>query len=123
LEKDEDKGCSSPPHFLKIRPPTTPSIILPVHPFLKHVINVILSNHHITTDISDLRDILSYYGDVDMRTSKEVVKTRGVKKGLCGNVDVDEVMEIVSKILVNGVNIAKRVPELVEYIQQLGISL
>jgi hypothetical protein len=81
--------------------------------FLKHVINVILSNHH----------ILSYYGDVDMRTSKEVVKTRGVRKGLCGNVDVDEVIEIVSKILVNGVNIAKRVPVLVEYIQQLGISL
>jgi hypothetical protein len=92
--------------------------------FLKHVINVILSNHHITTDTSDLRDILSYYGDVDMRTSTEIVKTRGVKKqGLCSNVDVDDVIEVVQKILVNGVNIAKRVPELVEYIQQLGISL
>jgi hypothetical protein len=58
---------------------------------LKHVINVILTNHHITTDANDLRDILSYYGEVDMRTSKEVVKTRGVKKRvLCGDVDVDE---------------------------------
>jgi hypothetical protein len=91
--------------------------------FLKHVIHVILSNHHISTDANDLRDILSYYGEVDMRTSTEIVKTRGVKKHICSNVDVDDVIEIVQKILVNGVNIAKRVPELVEYIQQLGITL
>jgi ribosomal protein L24 len=92
--------------------------------FLKHVINVILTNHHITTDTNDLRDILNYYGEVDMRTTKEVVKTRGVKKRLlCGNVDTEDVIEIVQKVLVNGVNIAKRVPDLVDYVQKLGVNL
>ena len=90
--------------------------------FLKHIIAVLVRNHSITTDAKDLNDILSYFGEVDMRVS--AVQHRSVKnKGWCSNVDIDDIVEVVQKVLVNGVNIIKRVPDFVEYLQQLGIAI
>jgi hypothetical protein len=63
--------------------------------FLKHVIKILITNHHITTDHKDLSDILMYFGDVDIKAEQQHIKSRGVKnKRLCGNVDIDEVIEI-----------------------------
>jgi hypothetical protein len=90
--------------------------------FLKHVITVLISNHHIDTDVKDLEDIFSYYGNVEVKTQKQYVQKRGSKKrGICSNVDLDDVIDVVSKVVVNGINILKRVPEFVGYIESLGI--
>ena len=92
--------------------------------FLKHVIKTLIENHHITTDVKDLNDVLSYYGDVEVRTDRQVVQHRGVKRaGLCSSVDADEVIDIVQKVLVNGVNIVKRVPDFVQFLSELGLTL
>ena len=90
--------------------------------FLRHVITVLLSNHHIITTPTDVHDILSYYGNVDVRLQKQVLQHRS-SGGLCCNVDVDEVMEIVQKIIVNGVNIMKKVPDLISYLEGLGLQI
>jgi hypothetical protein len=92
--------------------------------FLRHVIKTLISNHHITTDIKDLNDVLNYYGDVDIKTDKQVVQHRGIKKkGMCSDVDADEVIEIVEKVLVNSVNIMKKLPDFVQFLSSLGLNL
>jgi hypothetical protein len=91
--------------------------------FLKHVIRTLITNHDITTTPHDLECIMSYYGDVEIKTEKQVVKHRGIKKGMCTKVDSDEVIDIVQKILVNGVNVVRKIPDFIEFIQSLGLSL
>ena len=90
--------------------------------FLKHVITVLISNHSIATDVKDLEDIFSYYGNVEIRTQKQYVQTRGTKKrGICSNVDLDDVIDVVQKVVVNGINILKKVPDFIGYLETLGI--
>jgi hypothetical protein len=90
--------------------------------FLKHVISVLISNHGITTDVKDLEDIFGYYGDVEIKTQKQYVQKRGTKKrGICSNVDLDDVIDVVQKVVVNGINILKKVPDFIGYLETLGI--
>ena len=90
--------------------------------FLKHVISVLISNHGITTDVKDLEDIFGYYGDVEVKTQKQYVQKRGSKKrGICSNVDLDVVIDVVKKVVVNGINILKKVPDFIGYLETLGI--
>jgi hypothetical protein len=92
--------------------------------FLKLIIKTLITNHHITTTPHDLECILSHYGEVEVKTDKQVVKHRGVKKkAICSNVDTDEVIDIIQKILVNGVNIVRKIPDFVEFLGELGLSL
>jgi hypothetical protein len=92
--------------------------------FLKHVIKTLITNHNIITTPHDLECILSYYGDVEIKTNKQVIQHRGVKKkSVCSDVDSDEVIEIVNKVLVNGVNIVRKVPDFIAFMQSLGLSL
>jgi hypothetical protein len=94
--------------------------------FLRHVIKTILSNHNIIIDGNDVSDILGYFGSVEIVTNKEVVKSRDVKnKGLCccADVDQDEVITFIKKIVVAGYNIVKYLPDLVDFINELGINL
>jgi hypothetical protein len=93
--------------------------------FLKQVIKTLIANHHITTTPHDLECILSLYGDVEVKTDKQVVQHRGIKKkkGVCSEVDADEVIEIVEKVLVNGINIVKKLPDFVQFLSSLGLNL
>jgi hypothetical protein len=93
--------------------------------FLKHVIKVLLTNHNITIDNKDIEDILKYFGDVEIITNKEIIKTRDVKsRGFCCcDVDQEEIITFIKKILLNGYNIVKYLPELVEFIDELGLPL
>jgi hypothetical protein len=92
--------------------------------FLKLVIKTLITNHNITTTPHDLECILSHYGDVEIKSDKQVVQHRGVKRtGLCTNVDSDEVIDIIQKILVNGVNIIRKVPDFVQFLSELGLSI
>jgi hypothetical protein len=93
--------------------------------FLRHVIQVLITNHGIITTPRDLEQILSFFGDVDVRRERQVVKTRSAKNkgGCCSDVDVDEVVEIVQKVLVNGVNIIKQMPRFIGFLQELGLSI
>jgi hypothetical protein len=94
--------------------------------FLRHVIATLIRNHNITTTNNDLRDILAHFGDVELRTQKQVVKSRSTKKsGMCGcaDVDMDDVIEIVGKVLVNGVNLAKNMPAFLQFLVGLGLSI
>jgi hypothetical protein len=92
--------------------------------FWKHVIKILITNHHITTDHKDLSDILMYCGDVDIKAEQQHIKTRSAKnKRLCGNVDIDEVIEITQKVFVNGVNILKRLPDFIQFLSELGVNV
>jgi hypothetical protein len=90
--------------------------------FLRHVITVLLSNHNITTTTKDLHDIFTYFGDVELKTQKQHVQKRSAGS-CCGDVDIDDVIETVTKIVVGGVNIIKRVPDLITFVQSLGIAI
>jgi hypothetical protein len=65
-----------------------------------------------------------YYGDVDIKAEQQHIKTRSAKnKRLCGNVDIDEVIEITQKVFVNGVNILKRLPDFIQFLSELGVNV
>ena len=107
----------------EIKSETHEPIVIDVK-FLRHVIDTLIRNHNITTTPQDLTDILTYFGEVDIRTQKQTIQTRGVKSWWsCSDVDAAEVVETVSKILVNGVNIVKRVPDFISYLSNLGIAI
>jgi hypothetical protein len=94
--------------------------------FLRHVIATLIRNHNIATTNDDLRDVLAYFGDVELRMEKQVVKSRAPKKsGMCGcaDVDVDDIIEVVGKVLVGGVNLAKKMPAFIEFLAGLGLSI
>jgi hypothetical protein len=93
--------------------------------FLKHVIKVLLANHKIEIDNRDIEDILKYFGSVEIITDKEIIRTRDVKnKGsCCCDVDQEEIMTFIRKILLNGYNLVKYLPELVEFINEIGLVL
>jgi hypothetical protein len=103
---------------------TQPDSVVDVR-FLRHVIQVLITNHNITTTPQDLENVLSFFGDVDVRRERQVVKARSAKNkgGCCSDVDVDDVMEIVSKVLVNGVNIIKSMPKFIQFLEDLGLSI
>jgi hypothetical protein len=93
--------------------------------FLRHVIKVLISNHNIAIDNKDINDILAHFGAVEIITDKEIIRTRDVKtKGLCCcDIDQEEVITFIKKIVVCGYNIVKYLPEMVEFINELGINL
>ena len=94
--------------------------------FLKHVIKTIMTNHAIISTTKDLEDVLSYFGEVELRCEKQTVLTRAPKKsGMCGCSadEIEQTVDIISKVLVNSVNVVKRVPAFVEFLMGLGLSI
>jgi hypothetical protein len=84
--------------------------------FLKHTIKTILSNDNVSIDNKDVGDILGYFGSVVIVSNKELVQNRDVKnKGLCCNVDEEEVISVIKKVCLNGYNIIKYLPDLVDF--------
>jgi hypothetical protein len=106
------------------RPTKETTFVIDVN-FLRHVIKTLLVNHNITTTPQDLDDVLQFFGDVDIRRERQAVRTRSVKKSgvCCSDIDADDVVEIVSKVLVNGVNLVKQMPRFITFLQELGLSI
>jgi hypothetical protein len=94
--------------------------------FLKHIINILIQNHSITVNKMDLDNILSYFGDVDVRTRKERIMEREVgESGCCGCSEKtrDKIIEVIQKVVLNGLSIAKHIPDLAEFLGSIGVSL
>jgi hypothetical protein len=92
--------------------------------FLRHTIKTIITNHNIITTPKDLEDILSYYGEVYVKTDHQRVLTRAPKKsGGCWSSDeIEQFVDTVTKILIGGVNITKKMPAFINFLSELGIS-
>ena len=94
--------------------------------FLRHVINTLIANHSIVSTSRDLEEILSFFGEVELRRERQVVLKRAPKKSVlcgCSADDVEQTVEMVGKILVNGVNLAKNMPKFLEFLGGLGLSI
>jgi hypothetical protein len=93
--------------------------------FLKHTIKTLITNHNIVTTPRDLEAILSYYGDVDVQTEHQRVLTRAPKKsGGCWSSDeVEQFVDTVTKILIKSVNITKKMPAFIGFLNDLGLSV
>jgi hypothetical protein len=94
--------------------------------FLKHTIKTIITNHNIVTTPKDLEDILSHFGEVDVRIERQRVLSRAPKKsGFCGCSDeeVGEFVETIQKILIGSVNVTKKLPAFIGFLTDLGISV
>jgi hypothetical protein len=93
--------------------------------FLRHVIQTLITRHEITITSQDVHDIMAFFGDCEIRTSKRKVVERGVDGGcLCFSAkDTERIIEVVKKVLVLGVNIAKYCPDLMAFLNELGITL
>jgi hypothetical protein len=87
--------------------------------FLIHVIKILIEHYHITVTKTDMEAIMSYFGEVEIITKNEVAKTREVEPASCcgmKNVTIEKIIQIVKKILVNGVNVAKYFPDFMDFL-------
>jgi hypothetical protein len=92
--------------------------------FLRHVIHILITNHALTLTAADIHDIFAYFGEVEVRLKKRKIVERDVEDtGCCGPAHREKIVEVIQKILVLGLNIAKYCPELVKFMADLGISL
>jgi hypothetical protein len=93
--------------------------------FLIHVIKTLITHYHITISKTDIEGILAYFGDVEVGTKKSVIRTRDVEPATCcgmKEVNVEKIITTIKKIVINGCNIAKYFPELVEFLTEIGVS-
>jgi hypothetical protein len=93
---------------------------------LKNIIRVLIQNHNIVTTAKDLEDIISYWGETEIKTEKQAILTRSPKKsGFCGCSDeeIGEFVNTITKISLNGINILKRLPTFIACLQELGLSV
>jgi hypothetical protein len=94
--------------------------------FLRHVISTILTRYNITLTKADIKEILSYFGEIELTTKKQVVKEREiVPSGCCGMTEkeTEKVIETIKKLYVEGVNIVKHVPTLIQFLNDIGIGI
>jgi hypothetical protein len=96
--------------------------------FLRHCIQTLIVQHGITITAADVESIMGFFGPVEMRTSRKHIIEREPPEPTClcfggSERTTDKIVEVVKKVIVQGVNIAKYVPALVEFLTELGISL
>jgi hypothetical protein len=91
--------------------------------FLKQVIHVLINNHNIAITADDIKAIMSFFGETEIRMKRRKIVERSGDVGCRGSVDREKFVEVIHKILVLGVNISKYVPALVEFLAELGLNL
>jgi hypothetical protein len=96
--------------------------------FLRHCIHTLIVKHNITITTVDVEAIMSFFGPVEIRTSRKHIIEREPPEPKCGcfggsERTTDRIVEVVKKVIVQGVNIAKYVPALVDFLTDLGIAL
>jgi hypothetical protein len=93
--------------------------------FLKHVIAILISHYNIQLTRLDVQSIVSYFGEVAVKTKKQKIKVRDVDaaSGSCGGAAArEEIVELIKKVSLNGLSIAKHIPDLLEFLKSIGIS-
>jgi hypothetical protein len=95
--------------------------------FLEHVIKVLIENHSIVLTPTDTGDILQYFGDCVVNTRIEHCMNRDVDLddiGCCGcsEAQKETAIEVIKSVLLNGLNIAESLPDMVQFLGKLGIG-
>jgi hypothetical protein len=93
--------------------------------FLIHVIKILIEHYHITICKTDIEEILTYFGTCEVGTKKQIIKTRDVEPATCcgmKEIEIEKIVTIIKKIVLNGCNIAKYFPALVDFLVEIGVS-
>jgi hypothetical protein len=93
--------------------------------FLIHVIKILIEHYHITICKTDIEEILTYFGTCEVGTKKQIIKIRDVEPATCcgmKEIDVEKIVTVIKKIVLNGCNIAKYFPALVDFLIEIGVS-
>jgi hypothetical protein len=93
--------------------------------FMENVIRVLIDNHDITITPKDIRDILTPFGDVVVKTQVMSVQNRSVEDlNCCGcSKKQQEAAQVVKSIALNGLSLAKHIPDLLGFLGKIGISI
>jgi hypothetical protein len=95
--------------------------------FMENVIGVLIDNHDITITPKDIRDILTPFGDAVVKTQMIPVQSGSVDEDLnccgCSKKQQQEAVEVVKSIALNGLSLAKHIPDLLGFLGKIGISI
>jgi hypothetical protein len=95
--------------------------------FLRNIIKVLIQNHNITITPLDLEGIFGVWGDVVVNTRIEHVIERDidVEPKCCGctKAQQERAVEVIKSILLNGMNVAKTLPDVVKFLSGLGLAI
>jgi hypothetical protein len=96
--------------------------------FMEHMVKVIVENHHIKITPQDIEDILSYFGEVNVKTQFVEVQSRDVDVDVgcfgCGSAEQKkEAIEVVKSLVLNGLNVLKSLPDLVQFLGGIGVRI
>jgi hypothetical protein len=94
--------------------------------FLEHVIHTLITNHNITVKPADIEAMLSYFGECAVNTRIEHCMTRDVdaEPTCCGTTQKqrEQAIEVIKSVILNGLNIAKSIPSMQQFMGRLGIG-
>jgi hypothetical protein len=96
--------------------------------FMEHIVKVIVANHSIKITPQDIEDILSYFGEVNVKTQMVEVQSRDVDLDVgcfgCGSAEQKkEAIEVVKSVVLNGLNVLKSLPDLVGFLGGIGVRI
>jgi hypothetical protein len=96
--------------------------------FMEHMVKVIVENHNIKITPQDIEDILSYFGEVNVKTQLIQVQSRDVDVDAgcfgCGSTEQKrEAIEVVKSVVLNGLNVLKSLPDLVQFLGRIGVGI
>jgi hypothetical protein len=94
--------------------------------FLEHVLHTLITNHNLTVTPADIEAMLSYFGECAVNTRIEHYMTRDVdaEPKCCGTTakQREQAIEVIKSVVLNGLNIAKSIPSMQQFMGRLGIG-
>jgi hypothetical protein len=94
--------------------------------FLEHIVHTLITNHSITVTPADIEAMLSYFGECAVNTRIEHCMTRDVdvEPTCCGTTQKqrEQAIEVIKSVVLNGINIAKSIPSMQQFMSRLGIG-
>jgi hypothetical protein len=95
--------------------------------FLRNIIKVLIQNHNITITPQDLEGIFGVWGDVVVNTRIEhfIERDVDIEPGCCGcsKAQQEKAVEVIKSILLNGLNVAKSLPDIVKFLSGMGLNI
>jgi hypothetical protein len=93
--------------------------------FLQHIIKTIIENHGVVLSPKDTEDILGYFGECVVKTEHVAVLPRGAEEPRCGcsKKQQQEFMDVVKSVLLNGMKLGTQMPQFVQFLGNLGLSI
>jgi hypothetical protein len=94
--------------------------------YLEHIVHTLITNHSIVVTPADIEAMLSYFGECTVNTRIEHVMSRDVdvEPTCCGTTQKqrDEAIEVIKSVVLNGLNIAKSIPSIQQFMSKLGLG-